>query len=260
MFNLINKVKENTPLVVQFTNEVTINDCANATLAIGASPIMSSYLEDVEDIVKIASSIVINIGTINRETEKVFKVVAKFAKLHNKKIVLDPVGVFASPTRFKYVNELLELNSFTVIKGNLAEIKAIGGMKAKGQGVDSLDHDINIDEIKRISKELNTILAITGREDYITDGEKVIKISNGTTKLKSVTGTGCMSASLIAPYLGACDNDLEAAAMGVLTMSLSGELAEKEGQGIGSFRVALMDEIYLLTEEKMRKLAKVEEA
>lgn len=259
MFNLINRIKEKTPLVVHFTNEVTINDCANATLAIGASPIMSSYLEDVEDIVKIASSIVINIGTINRETETVFKEVAKFAKIYDKKIVLDPVGVFASSKRFQYVKELLELNNFTVIKGNLAEIKAIGGMKSKGKGVDSLDNDINIEEIKKLSKELNTILAITGREDYITDGDKVIQISNGTAKLKSVTGTGCMSASLIASYLGACENDLEATAMGVLTMSLSGEQAEKEGQGIGSFRVSLMDEIYLLTEDKLKKLAKVRE-
>ncbi|MGL5068289.1 MAG: hydroxyethylthiazole kinase [Sarcina sp.] len=259
MFNLINEVKAKTPLVVHFTNEVTINDCANVTLAIGASPIMSSYLEDVGDIVKIASSIVINIGTINRETEKVFKEVAKFAKIYNKKIVLDPVGVFASPKRFQYVKELLEINNFTVIKGNLAEIKAIGGMKSRGQGVDSLDNDINIEEIKKLSRELNTILAITGKNDYITDGQKVIKISNGTTKLKSVTGTGCMSASLIASYLGVCDSNLEAAAMGVLTMSLSGELAEKEEQGIGSFRVSLMDEIYLLTEDKLKKLAKVKE-
>ncbi|MGL4762007.1 MAG: hydroxyethylthiazole kinase [Sarcina sp.] len=259
MFNLINEVKAKTPLVVHFTNDVTTNDCANVTLAIGASPIMSSYLEDVEDIVKIASSIVINIGTINRETEKVFKEVAKFAKIYNKKIVLDPVGVFASPKRFQYVKELLEINDFTVIKGNLAEIKAIGGMKSRGQGVDSLDNDINIEEIKKLSRELNTILAITGKVDYITDGQKVIEISNGTTKLKSVTGTGCMSASLIASYLGVCDSNLEAAAMGVLTMSLSGELAEKERQGIGSFRVSLMDEIYLLTEDKLKNLAKVKE-
>ena len=258
MFSLISEVKNKTPLVVHFTNEVTINDCANVTLAIGASPIMSSYLEDVEDIVKIASSIVINIGTINRESEKVFKEVARFAKIYNKKIVLDPVGVFASPKRFAYVKELLEINNFTVIKGNLAEIKAIGGMESRGQGVDSLDNDINIEEIKKLSKKLNTILAITGKDDYITDGERVIKISNGTTKLKCVSGTGCMSASLIASYLGACENDLEATTMGILTMSLSGELADEKNQGIGSFKVALMDEIYLLTESKIKNSVRIE--
>lgn len=259
MFNLINEVKGKTPLVVHFTNEVTINDCANITLAVGASPIMSSYLDDLEDIVKIASSIVVNIGIINRETAIIFKEVARLAKVYNKKIVLDPVGVFASPTRFKYVKDLLEINNFTVIKGNIAEIKAIGGIESSGQGVDSLDNEIDIEVIKALSKKLNTILAITGKTDYITDGERVIKINNGSVKLKSVTGTGCMSASLIASYLGATDKNLEAAAMGVLTMSVSGELADKENQGIGTFRVNLMDEVSLLTEEKLKKIARIEE-
>ena len=258
MFSLINEVKSKTPLVVHFTNEVTINDCANITLAIGASPIMSSYMDDLEDIVKIASSIVINIGTINRETSIIFKEVARLAKIYDKKIVLDPVGVFASPVRFKYVKELLEINSFTVIKGNIAEIKAIGGIASSGQGVDSLDNEVNIDIIKDLSKKLNTILAITGKIDYITEGDRVIKIENGSVKLKSVTGTGCMSASLIASYIGVTDKNLEAAAMGVLTMALSGELADKENQGIGNFKVSLMDEVYLLDEEKIKRLAKVE--
>ena len=155
MFKLINEVKSKTPLVVHFTNEVTVNDCANITLAIGASPIMSSYMDDLEDIVKIASSIVVNIGTINRETSIIFKEVARLAKIYDKKIVLDPVGVFASPTRFKYVKELLEINSFTVIKGNIAEIKAIGGIESSGQGVDSLDNDINIQVIKELSKKFD---------------------------------------------------------------------------------------------------------
>ncbi|MGL5822507.1 MAG: hydroxyethylthiazole kinase [Sarcina sp.] len=259
MFNLLEKVKETTPLVVHFTNEVTINDCANITLAIGASPIMSSYLDDLEDIVKIASSIVVNIGTINRETAVIFKEVAKFAKQYNKKIVLDPVGVFATAKRFEYVKELLGINSFSVIKGNIAEIKAIGGIESNGQGVDSLDNEINIEQIKNLSKKLDTVLAITGKTDYITDGERVFKIENGTSKLKQVTGTGCMSASLIASYIAVTNSVLEGATMGVLTMGICGELAEKDGQGIGSFKVALMDEISLLNKDKINDIARIEE-
>lgn len=259
MFNLLEKVRNNTPLVVHFTNEVTINDCANITLAIGASPIMSSYLDDLEDIVKIASSIVVNIGTISRETAIVFKEVAKFAKKYDKKIVLDPVGVFATTKRFEYVKELLEINSFSVIKGNIAEIKAIGGIESSGQGVDSLDTEVDIQTIKALSKKLKTVLAITGETDYITDGNRVFKIKNGTSKLKYVTGTGCMSGSLIASYIAVADSILEGATMGVLTMGICGELAEKDGQGIGSFKVALMDEVSLLDKNKVNNIARIEE-
>ena len=259
MFNLIQEVKKVNPLVLHYTNEVTINDCANITLAIGASPLMSYSIEEVEEIVSIASSVVINIGTMNSSNLELFIKAGKACNKYNKPVILDPVGVFATKTRSDFTNELLNEVKFDVVKGNVAEIKYIGGFDVNGQGVDSFDDEEEIDEIiKVISKKLGSIIVATGKVDTISDGEQIIKIDNGDIKLKSITGTGCMTASLIGSFVGGCENKLQATAMGVLSMSLSGELANRENPSIGSFKVKLMDSVYELSEDIYTKYAKVE--
>ncbi|MFR4766136.1 MAG: hydroxyethylthiazole kinase [Paraclostridium sordellii] len=259
MFNLLSKVREVNPLVLHYTNEVTINDCANITLALGASPLMSYSYEEIEEIIPIASCVVINIGTMNSSHTKLFLKAGKIANKFNKPVVLDPVGVFATKSRALLVEKLLNEVKFDVIKGNASEIKYIGGFDVKGKGVDSFEEDENIDDIiKKVAKKLECVVASTGKIDVITDGEKVIKIDNGSLKLKSITGTGCMSASLIGSYLGISENKLESASMGILTMSLCGELADKDNIGIGSFKVSVMDNIYNLNKETLNKFSRVE--
>ncbi|MEJ8554136.1 hydroxyethylthiazole kinase [Tepidibacter sp. Z1-5] len=258
MYKLINKVKKISPLVVHYTNEVTINDCANITLAIGASPLMSYSHEELKDVINIASSVVINIGTMNTAHVDLFVKAAKYANKVGKKLVLDPVGVFASKQRQELVKILLGEVKFDVIKGNMAEIKFIGGQAVNGQGVDSYEECNDINQLKLISKTLKTTLSITGKTDVIVDSDKVVKIYNGTPKLKSVTGTGCMINSLIGSFLGVSDNSMDAAIMGTLCMSLAGELADKDEVAIGSFKVNLFDNIYKLTEDKIRDFGKVE--
>ncbi|ATD55537.1 hydroxyethylthiazole kinase [Clostridium chauvoei] len=258
MYQLINKVKEVNPLVLHYTNEVTINDCANITLALGASPLMSYSYEEVDGIVNIASAVVINIGTMNSNRLDLFVQAGKAANKFNKPVILDPVGVFATKTRADFTNRLLNEIKFDVVKGNVSEIKYIGGFDVRGKGVDSFDDGEDITEvIKKVAKKLECVVVATGKTDFISDGEKVIKIDNGTTKLKSVTGTGCMIASLIGSYLGASNDKLNSAAMGVLTMSLSGELADKNNISIGSFKTELMNNIYEMNEEKLRKYGRV---
>ena len=122
MLELINKVKEINPLVLHYTNEVTINDCANITLALGASPLMSYSNEEIEEIVSIASSVVINIGTMNSNRLDLFLQAGKAANKFNKPVILDPVGVFATKTRTDFTNKLLNKIKFDVVKGNIAEI------------------------------------------------------------------------------------------------------------------------------------------
>ncbi|GAA0105092.1 hydroxyethylthiazole kinase [Paraclostridium sordellii] len=259
MFDLLSKVREVNPLVLHYTNEVTINDCANITLALGASPLMSYSYEEIEEIIPIASCVVINIGTMNSSHTELFLKAGKIANKFKKPVVLDPVGVFATKSRALLVEKLLNEVKFDVIKGNASEIKYIGGFDVKGKGVDSFEEDENIDDIiKKVAKKLECVVVSTGKVDVITDGEKVIKIDNGSSKLKSITGTGCMSASLIGSYLGIGENKLESASMGILTMSLCGELADKDNIGIGSFKVSLMDNIYSLNKETLNKFSRVE--
>ena len=269
MFELINKVKEINPLVIHYTNEVTINDCANITLALGASPLMSYSNEEVEEVVSIASSVVINIGTMNSSRLDLFLQAGKAANKFNKPVILDPVGVFATKTRTDFTNKLLNKIKFDVVKGNVAEIKFIGGLDVRGQGVDSFDDGEDISEvIKKIAKKLGCIVVATGKVDFISDGNTVIKIFNGTSKLKSVTGTGCMTGSLIGSYLGAYNNlesrerdnfkKVEVVAMGVLTMAVSGELADKDNIAIGTFKEELMNNDYEMNIDKLKEYGRIE--
>ena len=269
MYELIDKVKEGNPLVVHYTNEVTINDCANITLALGASPLMSYSNEEVEEIVSIASSVVINIGTMNSNRLDLFVKAGKAANKFNKPVILDPVGVFATKTRTDFTNKLLNEIKFDVVKGNIAEIKFIGGLDVRGQGVDSFDDGEDISEvIKKVAKKLGCIVVATGKVDFISDGNTVIKIFNGTSKLKSITGTGCMTGSLIGSYLGAYNSlegrkrdnfkKLEAVAMGVLTMAVSGELADKDNIAIGTFKEELMNNVYEMNIDKLKEYGRIE--
>ncbi|WP_133015810.1 hydroxyethylthiazole kinase [Clostridium cuniculi] len=269
MFELINKVKEINPLVLHYTNEVTINDCANITLALGASPLMSYSNEEVEEVVSIASSVVINIGTMNSSRLDLFVKAGKAANKFNKPVILDPVGVFATKTRTDFTNKLLNEIKFDVVKGNVAEIKFIGGLDVRGQGVDSFDDGEDISEvIKKIAKKIGCIVVATGKIDFISNGNTVIKIFNGTSKLKSVTGTGCMTGSLIGSYLGAYNNlegrerdnfkKVEAVAMGVLTMAVSGELADKDNISIGTFKEELMNNVYEMNIDKLKEYGRIE--
>ena len=269
MFELINKVKEINPLVLHYTNEVTINDCANITLALGASPLMSYSNEEVEEVVSIANSVVINIGTMSSSRLDLFVNAGKAANKFNKPVILDPVGVFATKTRTDFTNKLLNEIKFDVVKGNAAEIKFIGGLDVRGQGVDSFDDGEDISEvIKKVAKKLGCIVVATGKVDFISDGNTVIKIFNGTSKLKSVTGTGCMTGSLIGSYLGAYNSlegrkrdnfkKLEAVAMGVLTMAVSGELADKDNIAIGTFKEQLMNNVYEINMDKLKEYGRIE--
>ena len=236
MYELIDKVKEINPLVVHYTNEVTINDCANVTLALGASPLMSYSYEEVEEVIGISSAVVINIGTMNSSRLDLFVQAGKAANKYNKPVM---------------------------VKGNVAEIKYICGLDVNGKGVDSFDDVEDISEIvKKAAKRLECVIVATGVIDYVSDGKNVIKIENGTAKLKGITGTGCMTGSLIGSFLGTGKNRLESAAMGTLVMGIAGELADEGNTPLGSFKVKLMDNINKLNKnliEENARITKIEE-
>ena len=263
MYKLIDKVKELNPLVLHYTNNVTITDCANMTLAIGASPLMSFSYEEVEDMVSIASAVVINIGTMNSSRLDLFVKAGKAANKYNKPVIFDPVGVFATNTRSEFVNKLLNEVKFDVVKGNVAEIKYICGLDVKGKGVDSLDDGEDIIQIvKKAAKRLECVVVATGVNDYISDGKNVLRIENGTAKLKGITGTGCMTGSLIGSFLGTGENRLEATVMAMLVMGIAGELADKGDTPLGTFKIKLMDNIYKLNKkllEENSRIIKIEE-
>lgn len=267
--DLLEKVREGAPLVHHITNYVTVNDCANITLGIGASPVMADDINEVEDMTSIASSLVINIGTLNSRTVECMLKAGKKANELGIPVILDPVGAGATPYRTKVAKTIMDNIELAVIRGNLSEIKTLYGINTKTRGVDSLDYTSIKDELekakllaKEFSKRVGSIIAITGAVDIVTDGNIIYTVENGHKIMSKITGAGCMCSSLIGSYLGTHEDNLLAALSGVVSMAISGELAYeslKEGEGTGTFKVRLMDNIYNLSKEVIEKRGKINE-
>lgn len=257
--DVLKKIRENMPIVYQITNSVTINDCANATLGFGGSPIMSFCDEELEDILSFSSALVINIGTMDEEMIRLAPLAGRIANKLNKPIVLDPVGVGASKARRRITEELLEYVKFSVIKGNMAEINSIYGVQNNSnRGVDSIEAQNNAGEIAiNLAKRLNCTIAITGKEDIISNGNSVIKLGNGVKELGKITGAGCMSGALIGCGCGVSNDYFSAALVGVASIGIAGEMAKEvlgENCGNGSFRSSVLDSICYITSENLYSL------
>ncbi len=230
-------------LIHHITNYVTVNDCANVVLAIGASPIMADEISEVEEMVSICNALVLNIGTSNERTIASMLKAGKTANAKGIPVVLDPVGVGATTFRRQSVEKLMEAISFSVIRGNMAEIKTIAGLEAKSAGVDSLEEESDGAKIAfTLAKKLGCVIAITGKIDIVSDGMSTYALENGNVALTKLTGTGCMSTSLIGSFLGASNNSLASAIAGILTMSIAGEVADKS-KGMDTFHTSLLDAI-----------------
>lgn len=255
-------VKEKSPLIHHLTNYVTVNDCANIVLALGGSPVMADDISEVEEMVAFAGALVINVGTLNARTIESMIAAGKRANELGVPVILDPVGVGATALRTNTVENLIKEVRFSVIRGNMSEIKIISGLNVEIKGVDSAASEEGGKEIAvKLSKKLGAVIAITGAVDVIADGDKVCLISNGDKILSKVTGTGCMSTSLIGTYAGATKDYFLAAIAGVMTMGLAGELAYKslkESDGIGTFKVRLFDEIYKMNSETILQGGKLQ--
>lgn len=254
----IKGVRAKRTLIHHITNYVTVNDCANVVLAIGANPVMADDPKEVEEMVGIANALVINIGTLSERTVGSMLKAGKKANAMGIPVVLDPVGVGATPFRFESVQALLEGVRFSVIRGNMAEIKVIAGLHTKRSGVDSLEDESDAKSVAlHVAQTLGCVVAITGKEDVISDGARSYILSNGDSALTRLTGTGCMSSSLIGSMLGAGASPLVSAIAGIGVMGIAGEIASS-AKGLGSFKVALMDAISLMEEKRFLERLKIE--
>jgi hydroxyethylthiazole kinase len=265
--SLLNEVRNKKPLVHNITNYVTVNDCANILLAIGASPIMADDIKEAADITKISSALVINIGTLNERTIESMIASSKKANELNIPVVFDPVGAGASEFRNSTTKRLLEEVKISVLRGNMSEIKFISGLGSTTKGVDASENDARtgndegIDVAKNLAKKLQCTVAITGATDIISDGERVVILENGTKMLSNVTGTGCMTTALIGAFCGAGSDYFIGAVSGIISMGISGEIAlDKAGKiGTGSFHIAIIDAISNLTSNIIEKMNKIKE-
>jgi hydroxyethylthiazole kinase len=265
-----NLVRERRPLVHCITNYVTVNDCANAVLAVGGSPVMADDAREIADIVAIASSLVINIGTLNARTVKSMRLAGKAAAKIGKPVILDPVGAGASALRTKTAIALVREIPFAVIRGNSSEIATLLAGSGNTRGVDAADDgspsksgEKNALIARELSRKTGAVVVVTGAIDTIADGSRIFKISNGHPMMARITGSGCMLTAVLGAYCGACHTDRAiAAAAAVSIMGIAGERAARaaESVGLGTFRTRLIDELSRIDGDGAKEDMRIETA
>ncbi|MEG1719070.1 MAG: hydroxyethylthiazole kinase [Clostridia bacterium] len=252
--DIISNTRNQTPIVHCITNYVTVNDCANIILASGGSPIMSEDINEVEEITSICNTLVINMGKLNKDNFLSMKKAGIMANKLSHPVILDPVAAGASKWRDVCTKELLETVKFSVIRGNISEIKAVYNGTGNTKGVDAASDDVityeNLDEniafAKKLSKKTGAVIAISGALDIVCDENIAYVITNGHINMTKITGSGCMLTTVIGAFCGANkENILDATVVAVSAMGLCGEMANdkmlKENTGLSSFRTYLID-------------------
>lgn len=252
-------VREKKPLIHNITNYVVMNYTANALLAMGASPVMAHAQNEVEDMASFAGALVINIGTLEDDWITSMLKAGKKASALNTPIILDPVGSGATALRTNAAKTIIADSRLSVIRGNASEILSLRHADSKTKGVDAIH---SVDEAARtatvLARELNTALAITGPVDLVTDGERVVRVSNGHPLMGYVTGTGCTATTTIGAFLAVDDEPVSATATALAFFGLAGEVAGQKAEAPGSFMIGMLDALYTITPEDLRAGCKIE--
>lgn len=256
-------VREVRPLVQCITNFVTVNDCANIILAAGGSPTMASHPLEVEEAVGNAQALVCNMGAIDKIDSMLLA--GREANRLGKPVILDPVGVGGTQLRRESAKRLLDKVHFAVIRGNASEIRYLAGQQTTGSGVDVSGMDEITEEnlsaaismAAALAGRLGTVIAVSGKLDVISNGRESCVLRNGCSTMARITGSGCMLTSLIGAFCGACGDHFLAACAAMAAMGVSGEVAEEKRlrnkTGNATFRNDLIDAVFNLTEEQLRK-------
>ena len=241
-------LRERRPLVHQITNYVVMNETANATLALGALPVMAHAPEEVEEMVGFAGALVLNIGTLSGHWVEAMLLAGKAANARGIPVVLDPVGAGATRFRTETAARILDEVDVAVLRGNAGEVATLVGVEAEVRGVESIGAGGEpADLARRAGRSLGLVAAVTGPVDHVSDGETAIAVANGDPMLAAVTGTGCMSSALTGCFLAAKpEAPLEAAAEALVAFGAAGEDAAAVAKGPGSFHVALYDALAAL--------------
>ncbi|GAA4850756.1 hydroxyethylthiazole kinase [Algivirga pacifica] len=248
--SVIKKLKEQSPIVHNITNYVVMNNTANALLAIGASPIMAHAPQEMEDMVSISSSLVINMGTLSEKWVEAMVLAIKKAKETGTPCVFDPVGVGASKYRMETAKRIIEAATPEVIRGNASEIMALAQVTGSSKGVDStMDSQDAIEAAKSLSKELNNTVVISGAVDYIITQDKVSEVEGGSPMMTRVTGMGCTSTSIVGACIAVEEDRHQAAVAAMELMSEAGSRTAAIAKGPGSFQMNFLDSLYQILQE-----------
>jgi hydroxyethylthiazole kinase len=255
---LLERVRAKKPLVHHITNFVVMNDTANATLALGALPVMAHAKEEVAEMVGAAGALVLNPGTLEPDWVEAMIIAGHRANELGIPIVYDPVGVGATRYRNETGERILRELRVSVVRGNSGEVGSLAGAGGLVKGVESVEGVADPLAVARsFAKRIGATVAITGKRDILSDGEASTGVDNGHEMMKLVTGTGCMSTTVVAVFCAVEKDRLAAATAALTCYGIAGQEAARVAKGPGSFRVALLDALYSLTPSRIESEAKV---
>ena len=258
-YDLLEKVRRNSPVVHHLTNWVTIYDCAQIVKTLGASPVMAHAPEEMADMTRIASALVLNLGTLTVDFVETMKKAAASANQKGIPVILDPCGAGATELRDRKVFELLDQVKINIIKGNASEIARVGGANIRTKGVDSAEVGIDLETLAhKLAVRRQATVVITGKVDIVAGSQGIYRVKNGNALMTSVVGTGCMAASVIGAFAAVESDYARAAACGLACYGIAAELAAEKSSGPASFKAALFDCLYSLDQPTVERMQRIE--
>ncbi|OWA36520.1 hydroxyethylthiazole kinase [Saccharibacillus sp. O16] len=259
----LKRVRHQNPLVHNITNIVVAPFTANGLLALGASPFMADALEEVAEVARMASAVVLNIGTLDDKTVQAIRIAGKSANSHGVPVVLDPVGAGATAYRTEVVQMLTSELRLSVLRGNVAEVANVVGEQWKIKGVDAGEGEGDrVGIAERAARKLGCLVVVTGKEDVITDGQTTYLASNGHELLTQVTGTGCLLSAVIGAFAAVAEPGSDTIKSVVEALAFYGLAAEIAAErtapyGPGSFQIELLNQLASVTPELVVDRARV---
>ena len=227
----VKRLKSERPKVHVLTNFVAMNVSANALLALGAVPSMTIDDAVIEDFLSTSRSLVVNLGQLDPWRKATIPIAAAFANQQNLPWVLDPVKIDRSRNRSAFAHELMAMSPSIV--------------------------RCNQEEFGEIEDKTDTVIAVTGKVDHITDGARRVDIANGSPLMDSVTAMGCVLSSVAGAFLAVENDPFQAGVAAVLIFGIAGDIAAEKAKGPGSFQPALLDALHAMDGNSIRERAKL---
>lgn len=254
----LERVRESGPLVLSVTNYVAANLNANGLLAVGASPVMTHQVEEIEDLVRIAGGVVVNMGIPAGKLPDAMYRAGECANRSGKPLVFDPVGAGASQYRNRVCAKLLAVSSPDIIRGNASEILALAGQGQATKGVDSAHGSLEARSAARgLAEKHGCAVCVSGEIDLVTDGKREILIDNGHAMMPRITGLGCTASALAGAFAAVMDDMVEALAACMAVLSVAGEIGAEQAAGPASLQTGIIDALYTLSKEQIKERAKI---
>lgn len=266
LFADVAAVRERAPLVHSITNLVVINLNANVLLAAGASPVMAHAHEEVADMVAIAQSLVVNIGTLDPYWVRSMELALQAAAARGIPTVLDPVGAGATPYRNEAIARLLAAAAPTVIRGNGSEIMSTAGAAIRTRGVDSSAAAGDaLEAARQLAQRTGGTVCVSGATDHVIDAQgRWSRLANGHAWMTRITGIGCSATALVGAFCAVQPDAWRATTAAMALLGVAGEIAAERaqaaGQGVGSMQALLLDALQLLDAAEFQRRLRLEVA